>query len=54
MEKKFSRQDSSKQTEQFSYRVNVNDILSEELGEDFRRYRERFEAAALAKLEGLA
>ncbi len=46
MEKKFSRQDSSKQTEQFSYRVNVNDILVENLGEDFRRYRERFEAAA--------
>ena len=51
MEKKFSRQDSSKQTEQFSYRVNVNDILSEELGEDFRRYRERFEAAAAFAVE---
>ncbi len=51
MEKKFSRQDSSKQTEQFSYRVNVNDILIENLGDDFRRYRERFEAAASFAVE---
>ena len=46
MEKKFSRQDSSKQTEQFSFTVNINDILIRNLGEDFRRYRERFERAA--------
>jgi MoaA/NifB/PqqE/SkfB family radical SAM enzyme len=46
MGKKFSRQDSSKQTEQFSFTVNINDILIRNLGEDFRRYRERFERAA--------
>jgi len=46
MEKKFSRQDSSKQTEQFSHTVNINDILIRNLGDDFRCYRERFERAA--------
>jgi len=51
MKKIFSRQDSSKSTEQFSYKVNINDILARNIGEQFSRYRERLEKAVAFETE---
>lgn len=45
MRKKFSRQDYSKQTEQFGCKSDVSSILAKNIGPDFLKYRERLERA---------
>lgn len=45
MKKKFSRQDYSRQTEQFSYKKDIIAILTKNIGGDFSRYREKLENA---------
>lgn len=45
MKKKFSRQDSSKHTEQFSYTKDIIDILSRNIGDKFLEYRKKLESS---------
>lgn len=45
MKKHFSRQDFSKQTEQFSYTTDITSILAKNIGSDFLKYREKLENA---------
>ena len=45
MEKVFSRQDASKHTEQLSYKTDIIEILTKNIGSKFMEYRERFERA---------
>lgn len=51
MKRKFTRQDQSKHTEQFSYTRNIIDILSKNIGEGFSGYRKRLDEAAAFNLE---
>ena len=53
MKKIFSRQDASKHTEQFSYKNDIIEILSGNIGPDFLKYRERFERAVSFEEEPL-
>ncbi len=50
-EKKFYRQDSSKSTEQFSYKMDITEILAANLGQEFVKYRQRLESAVSFKEE---
>jgi len=45
MKKIYYRQDRSKQTEQFSYKNDIINILSDNIGPEFVKYRERLERA---------
>src|SRR3989338_4723031 len=47
----FSRQDSSRQTEQFSYKKDIISILSKNVAGDFLKYRQRLERAVLFEEE---
>lgn len=47
----FDRQDASKQTRTFSRRLDVNEYLSQRLGEPFREYRQLLEKAVRFEVE---
>lgn len=47
----FNRQDVSKQTRTFSHRFDVNEYLTQHLGEPFREYRKLFESAVRFETE---
>lgn len=51
MKRKFTRQDQSKHTEQFSYTRNIIDTLSKNIGAGFPEYRKRLDEAAAFNLE---